>query len=208
MSFLKFLKREKKEDELDLPPAPPPLENSQQDFDFNEKFQDVPDFSDIKAPDEVKFDLPDLDMGQEKDSDLPSLPDFEEQTPIPTIRAPTPATVPEPIPIPTPQMTTPEDVEEEQPAQASAKPRRLFRSEKDYEVQATRKDIYVKVDIFRAALGNINIIRNDLRKSEEALMKLENLKSAKDRSFEKVKSSLNDLQKKLIFIDKTLFKGE
>ena len=49
--------------------------------------------------------------------------------------------------------------------------------------------------------------RNDLRKSEEALMKFENIKNAKDKSFDKVKSSLEDLQKKLIFIDKTLFKG-
>ena len=68
--------------------------------------------------------------------------------------------------------------------------------------------MYVRVDKFKAALQNIGIIRGNLRKSEEAVMKLENIKNAKDRSFDKVKSSLDDLQKKLIFVDKTLFKGE
>ena len=52
------------------------------------------------------------------------------------------------------------------------------------------------------------MIRSDLRKSEEALLKLEQMKGAKDRSYDKFKASLDDLQKKLIFIDKTLFKGD
>ena len=70
------------------------------------------------------------------------------------------------------------------------------------------KTIYIRIDNFKATLGSINIVRSDLRKSEEALNKLETLKSSKDRSFDKVKVSIDDLQKKLIFIDKTLFKGE
>ena len=70
------------------------------------------------------------------------------------------------------------------------------------------RTIYVKVDKFKAALGCINIVRSDLRKSEEALAKLENIKQSKDKSFDIAKSYLDDLQKKIIFIDKTLFKGE
>ena len=83
--------------------------------------------------------------------------------------------------------------------------RRLFAHEKRREIPKT---IYVRVDNFKATLGSINIVRSDLRKSEEALTKLENIKSSKDKSFDKIKSSLDDLQKKLIFIDKTLFKGD
>ena len=51
-------------------------------------------------------------------------------------------------------------------------------------------------------------MRSDLKKSEEVLNKLEGIKNSKDKSFDKMRASLDDLQKKLIFIDKTLFKGE
>ena len=211
MGFLKFLKREKKEDlqDLDLPPAPPPLEESQQDFNadfsFNEKSQDIPDFPDIpdiKVSDESKFDLPQLDFEQEKEE--PELPDLEEPAPIPPIRFPT--TMPEPMPIPAQppmQMPQPEAAKKE-PIQA-IKPRKLFSHERKH---IERKEVYLRVDKFRAALESISMIRGSLRQSEELLMKLENIKNAKDRSFDKVKSSLDDMQKKLIFVDKTLFKGE
>ncbi len=68
--------------------------------------------------------------------------------------------------------------------------------------------LYVRVDKFKIALDHINVIRSDLRKSEEDVMKLEGLKREKDKSFDRFKLSLDDLQKKLIFVDKTLFKGE
>ena len=81
--------------------------------------------------------------------------------------------------------------------------------ESDFEqIIKSGTSMYVRVDKFKAAIGSINVIRSDLKKSEDALMKLENIKVAKDRNFEKVRSSLDDLQKKIIFIDKTLFKGE
>ncbi len=213
MGFLKFLKREKREDlqDLDLPPAPPPLEESQQDFnadfDFNEKSQAIPDFPeipDIKALDETKSELPDFELEQEKE-DFPELPDFEETEPIPPIKAPAMIPAPEPMPSPVqPAVQIPQPEAAKEPAQA-AKPRRLFIHERKH---VERKEVFVRVDKFRAALENASMIRSSLRQSEELLLKLENIKNAKDRSFDKVKSSLEDLQKKLIFIDKTLFKGE
>ena len=87
--------------------------------------------------------------------------------------------------------------------------RRLFRQEKRIAKEiSSRREAYVRVDRFRATLQNIGMIKGNLRKSEEILIKLENIKNAKDMSFDKVKSSLDDLQRKLIFVDKTLFKGE
>ena len=50
--------------------------------------------------------------------------------------------------------------------------------------------------------------RGNLRKSEEALAKMESIKSAKDKSFDKIRASLDDLQKKLVYVDKILFKGD
>lgn len=225
MGFLKFLKRGKKEslDELDLPPAPPPLEG------FEENLPELPDFEEkISAPEhemgqEMKFDFPENvpDLGKEDFPDMnfpeekiaessetpefPDFPEFEEKPPIPLVRAPMPQAPQTAVPAaPKPQ----QEPEEKKPDFAPEFPRmggKLFAHEKRREIPRT---IYVRVDNFKATLGSINLVRSDLRESEEALTKLENIKSSKDKSFDKIKSSLEDLQKKLIFVDKTLFKGD
>lgn len=202
MGFLKFLKREKKEedlDELDLPPAPPPLEG----FGENMNIPDFPDFYKEKisvTDDELsKFDFPEMEGGQMPAIPITAAPIIPEET------IPTPA-------IPTPQQIAPEIKEEQSIAPQDIYPkkeRRLFSPEKrGIRETPNVKTVYVGVDDFKVALGGINILRNDLKKSEESLTKLENIKNSKDRLFDKTKSSLEDMQHKLIFIDKTLFKGE
>jgi len=218
VGFLKFLKREKKEEsELDLPPAPPPLEG------FEENLPELPDFPElpelesekISAPKEEiprfeaeekfpglempKFDFPELKMESEEKFEFPPMELEKEAEPeLPARTA---------IPEPTFAMPTTSRAEAPQIPQPSLPTRGLFKEERRL-AGKTPKTIYVRIDRFKATLGNINVIRNDLRKSEEALAKLENLKASKDRAFERAKSSLEDLQRKLIFIDKTLFKGD
>ena len=221
MGFLKFLKKEKKQDsldELDLPPAPPPLSN------FDEKLPDFPEFPNMDrgslsdTENMPKFDIPKEEEISEPDKDdfmqdFHSFGDVEESpiNPIPPITADT---------LSSPKPPIPEHMEEsEQDFQESSDiasqefeskiEKKIFSEEK--RVLTERPDlrvIYVKVDRFKSTLGSINIVRNDLKKSEEALMRLENIKNAKDKSLDIAKSSLEDLQKKLIFIDKALFKGE
>ena len=235
MGFLKFLKREKKEsfDELDLPPAPPPLGGLEEDMEFpaftdfdkentqKSKISDTskfPDFREISVKDDEipKFDFPEEeqipDLGKKEDMQFPGFPEWEEEpaNTIQNIRAP--AVMPEPAQTtfqPVPEAN--QEAREEQPM-PDAFPRierRLFRQEKRLAKEtSSRKEIYVRVDRFRATLQNIGMIKGNLRKSEEILIKLENIKNSKDMSFDKVKSSLDDLQRKLIFVDKTLFKGE
>lgn len=204
MGFFKFLKRDEsqgKDAELDLPPSPPPLEGFEDDKSF-----DLPEFPKISAPKEEDFNL---DLPEDNSSDLssdlmdfPELEDLDKELPQPVSSPPqqvprmqafqapkqefsAPASQPQPNPLP--------DVQERK---ADAKAIRSGQS------------LYVRVDKFKVALDNINAIRGDLRKSEEDLLRLENLKHAKDMSLDKFKSSLDDLQKKLIFVDKTLFKGD
>ncbi|MBI2658090.1 hypothetical protein HYX08_05350 [Candidatus Woesearchaeota archaeon] len=212
---MKFLKREPKKglDELDLPPEPPPLEG------FDENIPELPDFQDfnekLSAPEMPKFDFSQKepnydempDFGKEG-PEMPGLPAMEEEPmqgpePAPQTAAP----MPQPMPV---QQPFPEQSPE--PVSSDDFPRierRLFSHEKRIlREMPSGKTIYVRIDKFKATLGNINLVRSDLRKSEEALMKLENIKNSKDKSFDKVRASLDDLQKKLIFVDKTLFKGE
>ena len=223
MGFLKFLKREKKEDRLenlDLPPAPPPLEG------FDEQIPELPEFTDfgeenISAKGLPKFEFPDISdkempqIHKEESFDLPDFPELEEKptAPISSAKAPLVSEHMPPIPqdIPEPEH---EAIAEDQNRLISqtAYPkieRRLFSKEKrEFREIRSSKAIYVRVDEFKTILGSINLVRSDLRKSEETLIKLENIKNTKDKSFDKFRNSLDDLQKKLIFIDKTIFRGE
>ena len=210
MGFLKFLKREKKEDaleSLDLPPAPPSMD------DFDDKLPEMPEFPElnekIPAPEFPKFDFNEEKIPQ-MDDKLASqdFPEMEEDTvPIEPISMPQ-GNATQPLPQPMPEH---EEIASQQEEMQLSEPikteRRLFRHKIRRE-SLGRKEVYVRVDKFKAMLQSISMMRSDLRKSEEALLKLENIKNAKDRSYERVKSSISDLQNKLIFVDKTLFRGD
>ena len=227
VGFLKFLKRDKKQDltSLDLPPEPPKMQG------FDDNLPDIPGFPEMSAHDpdndgnDFKFDFPENknnDFGSEfsmsaqpKEEKMPEMPEFPDmgKKMQPVIPAPMPVFSSAPQIIPTPQ---PQDIDwkeepqqvQEMPEPSYERPRKLFHHEKRSLGMPAKKEVYVRVDKFKMALDGIGMIRNSLRKSDEALLKLESIKNEKDRSFDKAKSSLEDLQKKIMFIDKTLFKGE
>lgn len=205
MGFLKFLKkRERKDglDELDLPPAPPALGG------FDEEIH-IPEIQDLEGK---KIEMPEFDFpednfnSQEKKEtmdDFPSFPPMQEMpSSIPTISMPLPTDM-------LPFEQKPEIKEQNIPTQPSMpKKKPNLTHEKGASIVPIGGSLYVKVDKFKIALGSINLVRNDLRKTEEALIKFEGTKKMEEASMNKIKSSLDDLQKKLVFIDKTLFKGE
>ena len=218
MGFLKFLKREKKNEgnELDLPPAPPSLEG----FDEHDIMPGLEDTKisagaqDFGPPQEHEFDFSkdmdfDLDSDTGKGNKMPEFPemtDFDEDAQ----KTAQPAVPAAPLQSPVMDIEEPEEAPEESEHEAEPKSPDYQKAAKRYlfpERRHARQQTFVKVDRFKTVLDNISMIRSDLRKSEEALLKLENMKGSKDRSYDKFKSSLDDLQKKLIFIDKTLFKG-
>ena len=221
MGFLKFLKREKKEslDELDLPPAPPPLEGFEEEMPELPEFPQFPELeeelsSGIKEMPEFELPTEEENVSESKQDVLPELPYFElkEQPiiPIHPIRAPSI----EPMPQSPQPLTLPQQIPQEEPkfifkeTYPKIDESVFLKEKKPIRVMPSGKSVYVRVDMFKATLGNINIVRGDLRKADEALVKLETIKNAKDKSLDRIRSLLDDLQRKLIFIDKTLFKGE
>ena len=213
MGFFKFLKRDKKREleELDLPPEPPSVE------ELGEGMPELPEFPDfqekISAPKEMPSEMPNFDFAGQKgpsQEEFPSFPELEKEIPQ----------MPEDIRLPAQDITMPESVpaakenaqETKQVMPADAYPkieRRLFTHErKASRERPSGKTMYIRVDRFKATLGSINTVKSDLRKSEETATKLESINSAKGRSADRAKTQLEDLQGKLIFIDKTLFKGE
>ena len=246
VGFLKFLNRGKKTDsleDLDLPPAPPPLEGS--------GGHDMPDFPDLDSDkgfsmeqQQPEMDLPpqapkQQDLPNSEMPDFPQLPDFEElhepNMDIPPISMPDggfedhedlhdysmpleeekPMAEEQPLldDFEIPKAQKPQDFSEPlaQPIQRSApviEKKRLFAPRNDsLSQQARPESLYIRVDKFRTILGSVNTIRGDLKKYENSIGNLQNISNSKNASSEKIKLMLNDLQKKIIFIDRTLFKG-
>ncbi|MBI2134939.1 hypothetical protein HYU09_03035 [Candidatus Woesearchaeota archaeon] len=68
--------------------------------------------------------------------------------------------------------------------------------------------IFMRVDRFRNVLRNVSEIRSSLKVSNEILSKLNDIDVNAEKEFEKWKNIMADMQKKLVFVDKTLFKGD
>jgi len=70
-----------------------------------------------------------------------------------------------------------------------------------------QKPLFVRTDLYRQALNNFIDIKDMLTESEETVFRLENLKKNADVEFSEFKKAIEEIQRKLIFIDKTLFEG-
>jgi hypothetical protein len=207
LGFFKFLKKKgwEKEEHLDLPPAPPNLEGMDKDI------PSMPEMDD-NSPQNMP-PPPDMPSPDEEAPDFPSMPEMDDKAlDIPPIAAPEQEDFPQ---VPAPNRYA------QQPRREAAQKQGPIPDDydgMDGKVYAEEKkglrgnvrgnSIYLKVEDFKIILANINLIRSDLRGSKEALLRLENLKNSKEKSFDKIRNSLVDLQKKLIFVDKTFFKGE
>ena len=202
MGFLKFLKKSKEdklempfEEDLDMPPSPPVLSSKE------------------RLP-----PMPDLEM---KPFSMP-----EEETPSSIDLEPMETEIPEEIPKP-PEPRLPRFEEKVKPAHlprhnqppihkerhisplermeryAVREERKILRHE-----AAPLKPIFVRIEKFKEIKRSSGIIRNDLRNADEVLAKLQAMKGDKDKEFSKWQKTIEDIQKKMIFIDKTLFKGD
>ena len=92
------------------------------------------------------------------------------------------------------------------PANQDQRPREMSREMPQMpEQQRTMRSMYIKGDDFREITENIEIIRRRMRESEQALMRLNNLKNDQDKLFERTDSAIEDVQRKLMYVDKALF---
>ncbi len=68
--------------------------------------------------------------------------------------------------------------------------------------------IFVRVERFKGIIGSASLIKNSLKTAEQTASKLSEIDESRERAFEKWQGIMLDLQKKFLFIDKTLFKGD
>ncbi len=65
--------------------------------------------------------------------------------------------------------------------------------------------IFVKIDEYKDILDTINLIKAKLREAHEILSEIQEVKAKEDGEIEQWKSTIEEVDQKISFIDKTLF---
>ena len=182
MSFLKFLKKKEKgkfpEEELDVPPAPPSIEH--EDLGLESLGEEMP-----KPP-----ELPELPpIEEEPELEMPKIPKAFPNVPKDIPKKPE-------IPRFRPERFVPVENIVKKPV---ARPRSYGG------IHKITKPIFIKLNSYMNVLDEIEAIKGRLNNFEEVSLRLDGLKDAKDKKFTKWNDIFKDMQKKLIFVDKTLF---
>ena len=71
-----------------------------------------------------------------------------------------------------------------------------------------RGPIFIKVDDYRNVLESINIVRNKLNESDYIVEALNDLRNKVDAEFENWREDLEEMQRKVMYMDKVLFEGK
>ena len=84
--------------------------------------------------------------------------------------------------------------------------------EEKMEMPVTKEEVsapkFVNVASFQTVMGKADEIRNSLKKAENVIIRLGELKNEEVKEFEKWRAQLEDTEKKLNYIDRVIFKGE
>ncbi len=68
--------------------------------------------------------------------------------------------------------------------------------------------IYVRIEEYRDVLDVVNMLKNKLEEAKNVLAKLNELKNEEDIELERWENGLAAVERKIQFIDKTLFEPE
>ena len=68
--------------------------------------------------------------------------------------------------------------------------------------------IYMEVDKYRDVLDGINSIKESIKAADDALQRLNELKNSREKELGRWHAKIEDIQRKLYFIDKSLFEGK
>ena len=238
LGFLKFLQRNKGKEDLgleymeglDVPPPPPDIgkggfPESQEDF------CDMPELPELPQDDNI-FSEEDKAKGPElKFPGFPKMPEAQKRAEMRDFPAyPRPmapkieAAEPEITPRPLFGMQRPQIFSGQMPyEQKSEAPMPSYQGMTPYqrlEKAAVREErsilkhkeakapVFIRVERFRNVLNSSKDIRNDLKIADQSIARLTEIDANKDKVFERWHNTMTDLQKKIIFIDKALFKKQ
>jgi hypothetical protein len=206
--------KKKQQEELELPPPPPPISEGPSELEL----PPVPSIEDLKEdlPREeeqkpspkfmggkIKTRLPPtLDL-EDLEKELPPVPPIENlREDLPNLREMGNREIQ--------RLEFPEIKEEEEPGEVTAGPIEELETEETEEQPERRVvegPIYLNVKSFKDTIDNINMIRSKIKESEDYIERINEIKNMKDKYFEQLRTKLEDLQRKSMYIDKSLFEG-
>ena len=209
---MSLFSKKKKNLDLELPPPPPPSAVKNVEMEIppipKEKKEDIPippmpkeiQPLDLKIPNiQVKEkEVPPIHEMGDFEKDLPSIPDLDElEKKLPTIKPLKMKELPPLGPI----------IEQDEP-QIHAGPIEEEMPQRMGKKIIAEGPTFVNVSEYKQAIHNINIIKAKMREADNALNSLNKIKNEKDKYFEQFRSKLEDLQRKSLYIDKSLFGGK
>lgn len=167
-------------------------------------------------------------MTQPMMQQLPEPPEMEMNEPVQSARPefpsipqmPSEEVVPDRIPplegMPEPPTFRPEDID--MPAREETQVRRIESEQLPHAFLAPEEPLFhkrrlpqgpmfIRTDQFRSALENIEMIRAKFSEEDDLFFRVNDVKSSQDQKYEALRQSLEDVQRKLLFIDKSLFEA-
>lgn len=165
-----------------------------------------------------------LDLPPPPDSDSPELPPLPDQD-IPPISAkpekqaqlsPSEHLPEVPQPVPTQEPKPPHDITpptpepiHKAPIHEEPKPK-VQHEHKEFMIEEPHVEgpLFVNVADYQEILQGVDKIKTTLSDSEEIISKLNDLKNAEDKVFENWRSSIEDIERKITYIDQVIFRGE
>lgn len=184
MGFLSFLSKgnQKSKSELDLPHVPPPpLDSSFEETPSIE--EELPPLPEIDASDK---EFTEFQEGYKEEgvNELPPLTGMKEMSLKPKW-----------------------DIGSEVPMATLTRPgadKSFERAEKHIKPNS----LYIRVDTFRGTiLRNTMFIKNELKASNEILARLDRIEQTENILFKEWHNKMQELQNKIVYVDKVLFKG-
>lgn len=187
--MFKLFKKKKKDSKAVLPPPLPP-----------EEAHEIPkgDLPPITADQELPSPMEEANIPE---LEFPVMPkeEFEEEI-QPMMPPPPKPMIPATLEKPFPKFEEPEPkvfdktIEEELPSKKIIRPR--------------LKPIFVGVDDYKAIMNNTNVIRSKLLEAEDFAKRLNHLKHKETKILDKWQSRIEDIDKKLNYIDKLVSKAQ
>ncbi|MBD3310473.1 hypothetical protein GF351_04595 [Candidatus Woesearchaeota archaeon] len=205
--FGKKKKEEKLKKEFELPPPPPPIGED----------EGLPEFP---PPPPTPSEKP---RKAKAGPELPPPPPvrWEEEPKAPEKEEPKPATpsmpaAPRMPPQPKPEIRPLPKIHEvrKAPQPRPHHPLHEMPAEPEYHERAAKKPhtmpqgpVFVRAENYQGIINSINSIKAEMKQADDVVLRLDELEKERGNAFKRWREQLEDVQRKLIFVDKSLFEG-
>lgn len=209
MGFLSIFKKKKEEkqnisplpmesetkhiDDLDLPPFP-----SEQQVGLKEAQEHEKEIKETEIPEELP---PIEEVPTYEDEFLPTS-DVEQSKEKRIEEMPNPPQQPELKPQ---EQEIKQDIEPESQSIEQPKIQETNYPEKQQPIVRNNQPVFIKVSKYKEVLAEISAIRSRLNQSLKTLTRVKEIKNPEDNEFNQWKEKLEDIERKILYIDKTIF---